>query len=284
MSRPTSTTGQRSQRVPYAAILPARQVAVIAFAFPFLAHLVDTARLVLTREEDAAALVVALVMLLVCYEFARRAFCARQISFAALWLVTGVVASSGLELGYCLHNLHARIPEHALEATARANFLAGPLTHSVYALVFLISQMRFVAESSDESADQAVVVAAVWLGLAYLSTIDSGPSLVLSRTSTMMHSSLARHLTTTVPLLFALAALARLILRRRWLSIVSSGRDPRWHLVLCDGDVPACLPSLARTRAGAPSMVLVTVYPNELPHHSTERSQMKATLCPWPQW
>jgi hypothetical protein len=90
-----------------------------------------------------------------------------------------------------------------------------------------------------------------------------------------------RYLVTTVPVVLALVAMARLILRRRWVAIVSSGRDPRWRLIECDGDVvPPHLPSLARTEPPAPNMILVTVHPGEVPHREApERLEPRATLC-----
>src|SRR5580658_3056599 len=210
MSRRGLGTSEAALRVPYAAILPARHVAAIAFTFPLLAHLADTARLVVTREKEAAAVVVAIVMLLVRYGCARRAFSARLSPFALLWLIAGVLVSAGLELGYWLHSLRGAIPEQAFEATARANFLAGPAIQAAYGLVFMVIEMRFVAESSDESADQAVVAAALWLGLPWLSMADVGTSLILSRTSLAVQSAGARHLITTVPVALALLALSRL--------------------------------------------------------------------------
>ena len=93
-----------------------------------------------------------------------------------------------------------------------------------------------------------------------------------------VQSALARHLLTTVPMVLALLALARLILRRRWVGIVSSGRDPRWRLVECESVVPRGLPSLARTQPATPNMILVTVHPGEVPHRTAERLEPRATL------
>jgi hypothetical protein len=250
----------------------------MALALPLLTHVADTARLVLIREEGAAAFLVALAMLVVRYGCTRRAFSSRRIGSTLVWLVAGVVVSGGLELGLWLRGLRGTIPDEAFEATARANFLAGPGIQVLYALVFLLIESRFVAESSHESADQAVIAAAVWLGVPWLPFGWVGASALLSRTSLSVHGGLALHLVTTVPVGLALVALARLILRRRWVAVVSSGRDARWRLVECEGVVPPGLPSLARTRPGAPGLILATVHPAEVPHRTAEWLEPRATL------
>jgi hypothetical protein len=271
-----------SWRVPYGAHVSAPRAAAIAFAFPAFAHLVDTVRLVPSHQRGVAALAVAASMLVVRYGCARRAFFSRRIAGMFGWAVAGVLVAGGLEFSWWLHGLGPGIPARTFTATAWATFLEGPVLQAAYGSTFILIQRGFVAERSDESADQVVVAAGVWL-----TTVPFDCSAVFSRTSALARSPFRwfppmpgpiSAWTTTVPLALALVALARLALRRRWIARVGAGREPPWQLVLWDGAVPPGLPTLARTTPSTPPFVLVTPRTGETPYRTADSLEPRAAL------
>jgi hypothetical protein len=259
-------------RVPYGAVLSARQVAVLAVAFPALVHLAVTVRLVLMEARSWGALAVALAMLLVRYAGARACFARRRL-WGLAWLAVGILISSELELLAWLRGLG--LSGDAMATMAVAMFFAGPCIQAAYGSAFAWIEMRFVAEASDESADQALVAAAVWLVAPF-----QVRSLVFSRASVLAHDTLSLHLMATVPLALALVALARLVLRRRWIARVSAGHDAQWQLVPWDGPIPPELPAVVRMEQPALPMVLATRQTAEVPYRSTESLELRATLAP----
>ena len=144
---------------------------------------------------------------------------------------------------------------------------------AAYGSVFAWIEMRFIAEASDESADQAIVAAAVWLVVPFPMR-----SIVFSRTAALAHDALSFHAMTTLPIALALVAVVRLVLRRRWVARVSAGQDPQWRFVPCASTLPGGLPALARTQGPALPMVLATLRPADAPYRAAESLEPRATL------
>jgi hypothetical protein len=265
LDRPGSTSS-----VPYRAVLSARRVAALALAFPMLVHLVLTVRLVMVHQREWSAVAVAGAMLLVRYGCAHAGF-ARRSRWALAWIVAGVLISGQLELLGWLNALG--LSGETFRTMAAATFIAGPCMQALYAGVFAHIEMRFIAEASDESADQAAVAAVVWLLAAFPTR-----SIVFTRTSVLANYAVSRHLITTIPLALASVALMRLAFRRRWLARVCAGQDPQWRVVPWDGVLPPGLPRVAIMRPRAPPMVLATPRTADTPYRAAESFEPRATL------
>jgi hypothetical protein len=254
-------------RAPYAAIVSARYIAVVAFVWDPLSSVVGV--IVRFRAESGAAVAIAIAVLALRCGAASRAFAARRLVVSIGWLTAGLLAAAGIALWSWLRLAGEGVPRHTLISTIEASVLAGPVAQAAWAALLVSALWRYLRSPSDEGADQSAIVCATWV------TVTQVARSWLSDAASPRSVLWAIHV--IVPFALALAALARIFLRRRWLSEVAAGSDTQWALV-SDAVGRADLPAATPIREGFASKILVRRHAAEAPFREAERLEPLARI------
>ncbi len=212
-----------TSRIPLRAALSARGVAVAAVVWAPAIQLMNIGWLVASHRETWIATLSCAFVLAVRAQTARRAFASPSLLACSGWLTAGILAAGAVDLWFWARHLASGIPSTTLTHTLLVYAMAGPLFQATYCVALATMVRSYVRAPSDESSDQAVVVASVWLAFPWVESLAAA-LLESSRTSDVLLNRASVYLFVAVPLVLGLASAVRAVLRRRGL-IAAGARD-----------------------------------------------------------
>lgn len=219
--------------IPYRPLLPARGVAAIAFVWVPAMDLLDSVRLGLGGVAVGWSLAALGVALVVRAFVGFNAFSAERWPAAMAWLCAGSMVMGLPPL------LHATLPWTGLGVALNGVFVLRLLADLAVgpgailsAVALCVAVWPCIAADSHEAADRAVLAGTAWIVATVLGMKAHG---VFTSSWRPEHQS-ALLLETVPPLALSGLAIARIVLRRRWLRAVRAGKVDGWALQALRGD------------------------------------------------
>jgi hypothetical protein len=251
--------------MPYPSPLHARTLGTIAVAWSATAYLLEEVRRLCVADGRWASVATAAVAVVLLLAAGRHAFAATSRKTAMVRLA---VAESVLVLAQMAVRGHMPVPLWAIPFG-----LLGVLpVWLAFAAALIVPVWPSVEAGSQEDADRAMIVAALWVALPTIVTNVIGAA--------YMHtfgSPLLAVLNIGLPLALAIVGGVRISSRRRWVEAVASGAHPGWRII----DAPAgraALPALVRVGKEEPGSLLVRVHAAGQPFREAERLEEVAIV------